>query len=203
MDNDPTLGLQTLQSAPKRGRGRPAGSTKQHAGALPQRTTQRTPARQIEWRARRTIDEMENTGRYYIDPASIPDGMDYQFKVMSVYGDEQLVREHQISLARDGAWDPVPAHRHPDLMGKFLDKNDPNQAIIIGGQILMERPKIYSQQAEAENRQKARTAVTGQFQSLGLGEKLGKGFEAMKPQVKRDYSVQAVPDDDIADAIAL
>jgi hypothetical protein len=190
--------MENAQNEPKRGRGRPR---KNHIGALEQRSSQRVPQRQIEWRARRTLDEIEESGRYFIDPAIIPDGMDYQFKALTVMGEE--MREHQIRLARDGAWDPVPASRHPDLMGKYLDKNDPAQAIIIGGQILMERPKIYSQQAEAENRQKARDAVTGQFKSLGLGEKLGKGFEAMKPQVKRDYSVQAVPDDDVADAVAL
>lgn len=187
-------------SPSKRGRGRPPGAgKKQHMAALPQRTSQRAP--QIQWRARRTLDEIEETGRYYIDPATIPDGMDYQFKAVTVMGEE--MREHQIRLARDGAWDPVPASRHPELMGKYLETDNPNQAIIIGGQILMERPMIYTQQAEAEARNKARNAVTGQFQSLGLGDKLGKGFEAMKPQVKRDYSVSAVPDDDIADAIAL
>lgn len=178
---------------PKRGPGRPP----KNAGALPQRTSQRAPARAIEWRARRTIDEMENTGRFYVDPDTIPDGMDYQWKVLSVYGDEQITREHQISLARDGAWDPVPASRHPELMGKFLEQDNPSQAIIIGGQILMERPRIYSQQAEMETRKKASNAITGQFQSLGIGDKLGRGFQAMKPQVSQDFSVhvQAVPDD--------
>lgn len=193
--------MEPTASLPKRPRGRPPGSGKNHLGALNQRTTQRVPQRQIEWRARRTLDEIEETGRYFIDPAIIPDGMDYQFKALTVMGEE--MREHQIRLARDGAWDPVPASRHPELMGKYLDAENPQQAIIIGGQILMERPKIYTQQAEAENRAKARNAVSGQFKSLGLGEKLGKGFEAMKPQVKRDYSVQAVPDDDIADAVAI
>lgn len=187
-------------SGNKRGRGRPPGvPKKQHMAALSQRSAQRAPA--VKWRARRTLEEIEETGRYWIDPATIPDGMDYQYKALTVMGEE--MREHQVRLARDGAWDPVPASRHPELMGKYLDVNNPKQQIEIGGQILMERPKIYTQQAEAEARNKARSAVTGQFNSLGLGDKLGKGFEAMKPQVKRDYSVSAVPDDDIADAIAL
>ena len=185
---------------PKR-RGRPPGSGKKNNMAtLPQRPTQRDPQR-LQWRARRTLEEVEDTGRYYVDPDMIPDGMDYQWKVMSVLGDEQIVREHQIRLARDGAWDPVPAHRHPEMMGKFLDKADPNQAIIIGGQILMERPKIYSQQAQAENEKAARSRVSNHFQSLGLND--GGGPPKMKPQVKRDHSVQVVPDDDVADAIAI
>lgn len=187
-------------------RGRPALTDEQKAartaqksgiGVLPQRTTQRMEQRP-KWRARRTIEEIEETGRYYIDPSSIPDGMDYQFKALTVMGEE--MREHQIRLARDGAWDPVPASRHPELMGKYLDKLDPNQAIIIGGQILMERPKVYSQQAQAENDRAARSRVSNHFQSLGLND--GGGPPKMKPQVKRDYSVQAVPDDDAADATA-
>ncbi len=196
-----------METAPKK-RGRPALTPEQkeeraalRAGSLPQRTSQREPQRAVAWRSRRTLEEIEETGRYFIDPDTIPEGMDYQFKALTVMGEE--MREHQIRLARDGAWDPVPASRHPELMGKYLDKQDPNQAIIIGGQILMERPKIYTQQAEAEEHAKARGAVVGQFKSLGIGDKLGRGFEAMKPQVKRDYSVSAVPDDDIADAVAL
>lgn len=189
--------METIDSS-RRGPGRPP---KQNAGTLSQRSSQREPQRAISWRARRTLEEIEETGRYYIDPSSVPDGMDYQFKALTCMGEE--LREHQIRLARDGAWDPVPAARHPELMGKYLDINDPTQAIIIGGQILMERPKIYSQQADAENLAKARERVSSQFMSLGLGEKLGKGFEAMKPQVKRDYSVQAVPDDDAPDVAQL
>lgn len=186
----------SLPSEQKRGRGRPPGSGKLHAGALPQRTTQRETQR-VQWRARRTLDEIENTGIYYVDPDSIPDGMDYEWKSVTIYGDEQILRDHQIRLARDGAWDPVPAHRHPEMMGKFLDKENPQQAIIVGGQMLMERPRIYTQQAQAEELAKAKGALTGQMESLGLGERLGKGFRAMKPQVHTDYSL-SVPENDEA-----
>lgn len=183
------------QPSPKRPRGRPP----KNAGVLAQRIGQREPQRAVAWRARRTIEEIEETGRYFIDANEIPDGMDYQWKSMTVMGEE--MREYQVRLARDGAWDPVPASRHPNIMGKYLDKEDAAQAIIIGGQILMERPRIYSQQAEQENLRAARGRVSQHFKSLGLND--GGGPPKMKPQVKRDHSVQVVPDDDVADAVAI
>jgi hypothetical protein len=159
------------------------------------RTQQRIDQRVKEWRPRRTIADIEEDGRYYIDPATIPEGMSYEWKSLTAMGEE--LREHQIRLARDGAWDAVPASRHPEIMGKYLEVNNPNQAIIIGGQILMERPASYTVAAQAENDRRAVERVKNHFQSLGLSD--GSGPPKMKPSIKRDYSVQAVPDDDMAE----
>lgn len=179
-----------METATRRGPGRPPKAR------MAQRSEQRLPQQVEGWRARRSIEEIEETGRYTIDPSMIPDGMNYQWKRLSVLGQED--REHQVQCARDGAWDAVPANRHPEIMGKYLEAENPNQAIVIGGQILMERPMVYSLEAREEEDRKAKGRVSDQFASLGLTEERG-GAPRMKPQVKRDYSVQAVPDDDAPD----
>jgi len=161
------------------------------------RPPQRPAQRAVNWRPRRSIQEIEETGRYYVEPEKIPDGMDYEWKAVTCVGLE--LREHQVRLARDGAWDPVPSSRHPEIVGKFLNKENPDEAIVIGGMMLMERPKQYTDESRAENYRSARARVENHFESLGIGSVAGA--PPAKPTVKRDYStVQLVPDDDKAEA---
>lgn len=175
--------METQQT--RRGPGRPKGYS-------PQRSTQRLPQRAAGWAARRPEAEREGISKFAIPAEIIPDGMEYEYKVLTVLG--ETMRDQQVSYERDGAWRPVPANRHPELLGKFLDKDNPEQAIINGGQILMERPRVYSDDAREEEKIKADSRLNNQFESLGLKDK--EGPPRMRPMVKRDYSVQAVPDDD-------
>lgn len=148
--------------------------------------------RAANWRPRRTIEEIEELGRYYVDPTKIPEDMSYEWKALTCWGAE--LRDHQVRLVRDGAWEPVPSSRHPEIVGQFADKEHPDTPLVIGGMMLMERPKHYTEESRAEDDKRAFERVSGHFEALGLSERGGP--PPMKPTVKRDYSVQAVPDDD-------
>lgn len=134
-----------------------------------QRTEQREPLR------RRRSTTMPT---FYIDPASIPPGMDYNWKRLTFAGQED--KEHQIGLAENG-WIPVPAKRHPDKAGRDAD---PDSAIIRGGQILMERPSELTREARDEHTAQSREQIRNQFLRLGQTE---RGMPRTKPKAKRTF----------------
>jgi len=81
-----------------------------------------------------------------------PDGWDYQWKMKLLMGEEQ--HAYAVELARNG-WEPVPLSRHPDLMPVGWS----GTTIEVDGLILMERPKIFTDEARAEEQRAAREAV--------------------------------------------
>lgn len=88
--------------------------------------------------------------KYYAPPP--PDGWDYQWKLKSVMNQDDLDRIRQVEAA---GWEPVPLSRHPELM----PRNYTGETIEVGGLVLMERPKIFTDEARAEERRLAREAV--------------------------------------------
>lgn len=89
--------------------------------------------------------------RFFIDPRMIPDGWSYEWKRKTLWGKEDPA--HDVELARLG-WEPVPASRHPELMPKGN-----YQTIERDGMILMERPKVLTDEAHAANLKRARMQV--------------------------------------------
>lgn len=87
----------------------------------------------------------------YWAPAA-PEGWDYQWKLRSVMGQEDVDRIRQVELS---GWEPVPLSRHPDLMPKGWK----GETIEVGGLVLMERPKMFTDEARAEEARAAREAV--------------------------------------------
>lgn len=156
----------------------------------PQRAQQRAPERQaVNWRPRRGDAEVSGEDDYYVPPEVIPAGMSWEWKRYSTHGEVDIT--HQARLARDGAWDVVTHDQWPDKLGKFGKDGSP---ILLGGQVLMQRPLIYTEEAQAEEQRKATGRVKDQFRSLALGD---GPLPKMKPSVKKDYSsVQLVPADD-------
>lgn len=127
----------------KRGPGRPPLNREVAGDATIERAPLRSELRPQDSReaaARRAAEIMGNmpdfdgvTDEFYIDPALIPEGWDYNWKTKTVW--EKDNPSYDVTLARTG-WAPVPASRHPELMPVGYTGN----TILRKGQILMERP---------------------------------------------------------------
>ena len=88
--------------------------------------------------------------KYWAPPA--PDGWDYQWKLKSVLNqdDNDRIRQNEMN-----GWEPVPLNRHPELMPKGWK----GENIEVGGLILSERPKLFTDEAREEERRAAREAI--------------------------------------------
>lgn len=170
------------RTAPTRGRGRPSNSSRRSAavnGLLSQTEEDsaesaeladpRAPDGGFAAAATRTRSSRKRRGfrrtgeqRYHVDTASIPKGMDYQWKRLSYLGKED--RENQIDTYENG-FTPVPAQRHPELAG--LD-GAADGHIVREGLILVERPLELTHEARDEDQAAARALRKQQFRRLGL-----------------------------------
>jgi hypothetical protein len=83
---------------------------------------------------------------------SPPDGWDYQWRLKSVMGRDEIDQIRQDEL---NGWEAVPLSRHPELMPRNWQGN----TIEVGGLVLMERPLIFTQEAREEEKRNAREAV--------------------------------------------
>ena len=91
-----------------------------------------------------------NRDKYWAPPP--PPGFDYQWKMRTVLGEEFY--SYQVELARNG-WEPVPLKRHPELMPNGWS----GETIEVDGLVLMERPKIFTDEAREQEARAAREAV--------------------------------------------
>jgi hypothetical protein len=128
----------------------------------------------------------EGADEFYLNPAIIPEGWSYEWKLFSILNEEQS--SYQVTLARTG-WEPVPADRHPELMPRGTKE----KTVMRRGMQLMERPLEITMEARQIEREKARRQVRikedqltaappGQFGRDNKGEpltRLGKSYEAM------------------------
>lgn len=110
--------------------------------------------------------------KFYAPPP--PDGFDYQWKMRTVMGEEQ--HSYIVELARQG-WEAVPLSRHPELMPQGW-KGD---TIEVEGLMLMERPRILTDEARAQEARSAREAVMTKEAQL----KTGRGSDLGQREVHR------------------
>lgn len=112
-----------------------------------------------------------------------PDGWDYQWKRRLIMGEEQA--SYQVELARKG-WEAVPLSRHPDMMPMGWAGN----TIEVEGLVLMERPKVLTQEARQLEAQDARANVLTKEAQL----RSGKSNDLGQRQVHRfSKTREAVP----------
>jgi hypothetical protein len=134
----------------------------------------------------------EGTDEFYIDPAEIPDGWEYEWKRRTVLGQEDPA--YQVAVARAG-WEPVPASRHPS----FMPLNSKQVTIERKGMILMERPKEISDEARQAEIRKARMQVRQKEQQLNsapdgqFGRQKSDGTGLVK--VSKSYEPIPIPKD--------
>lgn len=133
----------------------------------------------------------EGSDKFEFDRGIIPDGWDYAWKRLTVYGKEDPA--YQVQLARNG-WEPVPAKRHPDMMPSDW-KHD---TITRDGQILMQRPLEITERARLLEKRKALDQVRvkeAQLNSAPNGT-FERGTHPGAPvQVKKGYEPIPIPTD--------
>ena len=100
---------------------------------------------------------------FAIDESVMPDGWVWQWKRYSVYN--QVDHSYQSQLQRIGKWTPVLAENTPD--GMFLPPGSIGP-VISEGLILMERPRALHEEAEAEEKMKADSALNKAKVERGL-----------------------------------
>jgi hypothetical protein len=87
-----------------------------------------------------------NSDPFDIPEGIVPQGWRYQWNTVSVIGNAEVARRHNLTMYAQG-WRPVPANRHP---GMFMPLNHEG-AIEIEGMRLEERPEELCREAEAED----------------------------------------------------
>lgn len=116
------------------------------------------------------------TGDIFAIPTElIPAGWTYQWAAVSVVGNTEILLDQNLMFSENG-WRPVPAERYP---GRFMPVGHKG-SIIRGGQMLMERPTVLSQEAHAEDVRNARQLIADRNSSLKLGNiknEMASGFE--------------------------
>jgi hypothetical protein len=123
---------------------------------------------------------------FWIPPEEIPEGLDYQWKRFSMYGQED---PFYISHMRQQGFEPVDPKRHPNWVPS--DYKLPH--IVKGGQILMERPIELTREAEAENRIIARAQLTDAEARLGRVPKESETGDARIDSIVREGRAQVKP----------
>ena len=103
--------------------------------------------------------------QFEIPKEIIPKGWDYQWNVVSVYNNADVVRTTSNRMYMNG-WRAVPADRHDGLFMPIGHKVE----IIVDGQRLEERPKAMSEQAKAEDEDTARRQMRDRDQALMGGK---------------------------------
>ena len=128
--------------------------------------------------------------RFSIDQRMIPDGWSYEWKRKTLWGKEDPA--HDVELSRLG-WEPVPATRHPELMPKGN-----YQTIERDGMILMERPKVLTDEAHAANLKRARLQVRAKEAQLSQAPDgtLPRDEDARtRPLIKKSYEAMPISED--------
>lgn len=179
------------------------------------RATSRDPAREpsrggpitVEGHNGEVLSRKRKTGIdiFAIDPRIVPAGWTYQWNVVSVVGNADIVLDQSLGMYENG-WRPVPAQRHP---GMFVAHGTTGQ-IIRGGQRLEERPIELTKEARRDEIRDAKQQITDNNDSLklsGVRNGLPAGFEmgrqrgtGMSGRISIDKGVFADDDGNIAEA---
>ena len=136
----------------------------------------------------------EESDMLHIPKEIIPDGMRYNWKTMSVLGQQQSRRFGRYQAT---GWEPVPASRHPGL---FTPRGFEGE-IEYDGLILMEKPEEMYLMTEEREFRKAREQVQAKEQQLRGGDAIKTGFDskhrsAMRAnRVSKSYERIEVPEE--------
>lgn len=115
---------------------------------------------------------------FHIPPEIIPHGYSYQWNVMEVLGKTETAS--QLAMAENG-WRPVPAGRHK---GMFMPANYSDDGPILrDGFRLDERPIELTNEARAEEHEKARLQMRDSQEGLGLA--MPSGFDRNNANLRR------------------
>ena len=125
---------------------------------------------------------------FFVDPSIIPEGWTYEWKRLSILGQEDAT--HQIHLARMG-WEAVPARRHPGMMPATWTKG----TIERKGMILMERPTEVIEEARRIQNKAAKDQVRAkEAQIAGTPDGTMTRDHAMaRPKINKSFEAVPIP----------
>ncbi len=131
----------------------------------------------------------EGADEFYIDRSIVPEGWDYEWKLLTVTGKE--FPAHQLNLMRHG-WEPVPRDRHPELM----PQGSQEACITRNGMVLMERPMELTLESKNIELRKARMQVRAKEEQLaapppGTFDRMNKTDPLIS--VKKSYVQESIP----------
>ena len=118
-----------------------------------------------------------------------PDGWTYEWKTKTVMGQENPA--YQVQLQRTG-WEPVPTSRHPQMMpGDHKYANIERK-----GMVLMERPKVITDEVKDIERKRARDQIMHKKSQLGEAKEgqFGRDHASVKPKITNSYEPIPVPE---------
>jgi len=149
----------------------------------------RAERRAAEIRKHLKGDTSDGADRFYVDPHIVPDGWSYEWKRKTIWGKEDPA--HEVELARQG-WEVVPASRHPQMMPKGNW-----QTIERDGMILMERPKVLTDDIHKENLRKARLQVKAKEAQLNQAPDgtFDRDDPRVKPNIKKSFEAMKIGDE--------
>jgi hypothetical protein len=133
----------------------------------------------------RNQGEIQQYDEFYIDPAKIPEGWDYNWKRYTVLGMKDDA--YDVETTQNG-WEPVDSSRHPEMMpighvGPIIRKE----------MILMERPSEISNMAKQRELYEARKAVADKEKALGLAPSGHFDRDLGRSGVRKSYEPMAIP----------
>ena len=130
----------------------------------------------------------DGVDEFFVDPAVIPPGWSYEWKRKTIWGKEDPA--HEVELARQG-WEVVPATRHPQMMPKGNW-----QTIERDGMMLMERPKVLTDDVHRENLRKARLQVRAKEAQLNQAPEgtFERDDPRVKPSIKKSFEAIKIDD---------
>ena len=186
-ENTPEIVKKGPGRPPKDMRDAPVAETRDEmrAGQREDDPRARAERRAAEIRKHLKGDSSEGADRFYIDPSIIPDGWSYEWKRKTIWGKEDPA--HEVELARQG-WEVVPATRHPQMMPKGNW-----QTIERDGMMLMERPKVLTDDVHASNLKKARLQVRAKEAQLNQAPE--GTFDREKPSIKKSFEAMPISDE--------
>lgn len=149
----------------------------------------RAERRAAEIRKHLKGDTSDGADRFYVDPYIVPDGWSYEWKRKTIWGKEDPA--HEVELARQG-WEVVPASRHPQMMPKGNW-----QTIERDGMILMERPKVLTEDVHKDNLRKARLQVKAKEAQLNQAPDgtFDRDDPRVKPSIKKSFEAMPIKDE--------
>lgn len=148
----------------------------QHVERALEHEEQREP-QHVEPRRRRHKTVNLGEGIFDIPTHEIPEGLTYEFKRYTNMGQED---PFYLARMREQGWEPVPPSRHPN----WVPPGYKEPHIIKGGQILMDRPKELTDEANRETRTLARQQIREAEQRLGLAPK--DTLERVRPNLVKE-----------------
>ena len=149
----------------------------------------RAERRAAEIRQHLKGDTSEGADRFWVDPQIIPDGWSYEWKRKTIWGKEDPA--HEVELSRQG-WEPVPATRHPQMMPKGNW-----QTIERDGMILMERPKVLTDDIHRDNLRKARLQVKAKEAQLTQAPDgtFDRDDPRVRPSIKKSFEAMPISEE--------